>query len=68
MVCGVFSTSLGRGHLYGYAYAGRGVLLGRSHAKPVLLTPAEPERLIQRLYALGYPEGRSGPSGCYTPS
>lgn len=64
---GMFNTSLGRVHLYGYAYAGRGVLLRRPHAKPVLLTPTEPERFLGRLHALGYTGG--GTQGhCYTRS
>ena len=55
MVYGVFGTeSYGRVHLYGYAHAGRGVLLERSKGKPVLLTPTELEEFLAHLYALGY--------------
>lgn len=65
---GVFRTSLGRVRLYGYAYAGRGVLLERPPHRPVLLTPAEPERFLDRLYALGYADGGAPAARCYTPS
>ena len=55
MVYGVFGTeTFGRVHLYGYAYAERGVLLCRPDGKPVLLTPTEPEEFLAHLYALGY--------------
>ena len=55
MVYGVFGTeSHGRVHLYGYAHAGRGVLLERPNDKPILLTPVEPEAFLAHLYALGY--------------
>ena len=55
MVYGIFGTeALGRVHLYGYAYAGRGVLLERPEGKPFLLTPSELEDFLAHLYALGY--------------
>ena len=58
MVYGVFGTeTFGRVHLYGYAYAERGVLLERSGGTPVLLTPTEPEEFLAHLYALGYERG-----------
>ncbi len=52
---GVFSTEPhSRVHLYGYAHAGRGVLLERPEGKLILLTPTEPEEFLAHLYALGY--------------
>lgn len=66
MVYGVFDTDLGKAHLYGYAYAGCGVLLERPDDKPVLLTPAKPKTFLDRLYALGYGDCAGRPARCYT--